>query len=183
MIGLLKNYSESIPLYLGGSHHGDHTSCFILSDGILTQDHLLKCDHQLSDDRIILNVNHAVKVDKFSDVVIASSNIDVFACALYHFSRWIYSELHELRSSHQRCFQRTGVLRNFLKFTRKHLCQSLFFNKVVDVLPAVHALTGYDKASKTGTKFTAFEAVMKCDYKLLYSFGKSKISDQMILSA
>ena len=33
-------------------------------------------------------------------------------------------------ASHQRCFVQKGVLRNFLKFTGKHLCQSLFFNKV-----------------------------------------------------
>ena len=31
------------------------------------------------------------------------------------------------RSSHWRCAVRKGVLRNFLKLTRKHLCQSLFF--------------------------------------------------------
>ena len=36
-----------------------------------------------------------------------------------------------LRSSHRRCSVRKGVLRNFAKFTVKHLCQSLFFNKVV----------------------------------------------------
>ena len=35
-----------------------------------------------------------------------------------------------LRSSHQRCSVRKGFLRNFAKFTRKYLCQSLFFNKV-----------------------------------------------------
>ena len=35
-----------------------------------------------------------------------------------------------LRSSHQRCFVKKGVLRNVTKFTGKHLCQSLFFNKV-----------------------------------------------------
>ena len=34
------------------------------------------------------------------------------------------------RSSHQRCSLKKGVLRNFTKFTGKHLCQSLFFNKV-----------------------------------------------------
>ena len=33
-------------------------------------------------------------------------------------------------SSHQRCFVRKGVLRNFAKFRGKHLCQVLFFNKV-----------------------------------------------------
>ena len=34
------------------------------------------------------------------------------------------------RSSHQRCAMKKGVLRNFSKFTGKHLCRSLFFNKV-----------------------------------------------------
>ena len=34
------------------------------------------------------------------------------------------------RSSHQRCSMMKGVLRNFTKFTGKHLCQSLFFNNV-----------------------------------------------------
>ena len=33
------------------------------------------------------------------------------------------------RSSHQRCSVREGVLRNFTKFTGKHLCQSLFLIK------------------------------------------------------
>ena len=34
------------------------------------------------------------------------------------------------RSIHQRCSVKKGILRNFAKFTGKHLCQSLFFNKV-----------------------------------------------------
>ena len=29
-----------------------------------------------------------------------------------------------------------GVLRNFTKFTRKHICQSIFFNKVAGLRPA-----------------------------------------------
>ena len=33
------------------------------------------------------------------------------------------------RGSQRRCSVRKGVLRNFAKFTRKHLCQSLFFDK------------------------------------------------------
>ena len=37
-----------------------------------------------------------------------------------------------VRSSHQRCSIKIGVLKNFAKFTGKHLCQSLFFNKVAD---------------------------------------------------
>ena len=35
-----------------------------------------------------------------------------------------------VRSSHPEVFCRRGVLRNFAKFTGKHLSQSLFFNKV-----------------------------------------------------
>ena len=34
------------------------------------------------------------------------------------------------RSSHQRCSIQKGVLKDFAKFTGKHLRQSLFFNKV-----------------------------------------------------
>ena len=41
-----------------------------------------------------------------------------------------------LRSSHQRCSMKKGVLKNFTKFTGKHLCQSLFFNKVAGLRPA-----------------------------------------------
>ena len=33
------------------------------------------------------------------------------------------------RSSHPEVFCRKGVLRNFAKFTGKHLCQGLFFKK------------------------------------------------------
>ena len=40
------------------------------------------------------------------------------------------------RSSHRRCSVRKGVLRNFAKFTRKHLCQSLFSNKIAGLRPA-----------------------------------------------
>ena len=38
--------------------------------------------------------------------------------------------IKRVRSSHQRCFAKIGLLRNFTKFTGKYLCQSLFFNKV-----------------------------------------------------
>ena len=37
------------------------------------------------------------------------------------------SQKANYRSSHRRCSVRKGVLRNFEKFTGKHLCQSLFF--------------------------------------------------------
>ena len=53
----------------------------------------------------------------------------------YFFAQWPHqwklkiSHLN-VRSSHQRCSIKKGVLRNFAKSTGKHLCQSLFFSKV-----------------------------------------------------
>ena len=47
--------------------------------------------------------------------------------------------MFKFRSSHRRCSVCTvkkGVLRNFAKFTGKHLCQSLFLNKVAGLKPA-----------------------------------------------
>ena len=38
------------------------------------------------------------------------------------------------RNSRPEVFCEKGVLRNFVKFTRKNLCQSLFFNKVAAVI-------------------------------------------------
>ena len=43
--------------------------------------------------------------------------------------------IYLLRSSHQGCSIKKGVLKNFAKFTGKQLCQSLFFNKVAVVRP------------------------------------------------
>ena len=40
------------------------------------------------------------------------------------------------RSSHQWCSVKKGVVKNFIKFIGKHLCQSLFFNKVASLRPA-----------------------------------------------
>ena len=38
------------------------------------------------------------------------------------------------RSSHRRCSLRKGILRNIPKLTGKHLCQSLFLNKVAGLV-------------------------------------------------
>ena len=47
-----------------------------------------------------------------------------------------YSEpCQTTRSSHRRCSVKKGVLRNFAKFTGKHLCQRLFFDKVAGLRP------------------------------------------------
>ena len=48
--------------------------------------------------------------------------------SLRHF--WYMAQEIRFRSSRPEVFCKKGVHRNFAKFTGKHLCQSLFFNKV-----------------------------------------------------
>ena len=44
--------------------------------------------------------------------------------------------MYSIRSSHQRCSVKKGALKNFAKFTGKHLYQSLFLKKVAGSRPA-----------------------------------------------
>ena len=44
------------------------------------------------------------------------------------------SKSQYIRSSRPDVFCKKGALRNFAKFSRKHLCQSLFFNKVIGLV-------------------------------------------------
>ena len=49
---------------------------------------------------------------------------------------WTKMRIKSDRSRHRRYSVRKGVLRNFTKFTGRHLCQNLFFNKVTGLRPA-----------------------------------------------
>ena len=51
-------------------------------------------------------------------------------CCLYFLVHLKVLILIIYRSSRQEVFCNKGVLKNFTKFTGKHLCQSLFFNKI-----------------------------------------------------
>ena len=46
------------------------------------------------------------------------------------------SSCTQIRSSHWMCSIKKGIRRNFTKFTGKHMCQSLFFNKLAGLSPA-----------------------------------------------
>ena len=48
----------------------------------------------------------------------------------------VFLEVPLFRSSCPEVFCKKGVLNNFAKFTGKHLCQSLFFNKVANLRSA-----------------------------------------------
>ena len=55
---------------------------------------------------------------------------------LLDLSKFHHRNSRAKRSNDLRCFLKKGILRNFAKLARKHLCQSLFFNKVAGLSPA-----------------------------------------------
>ena len=48
----------------------------------------------------------------------------------YYYNADVCKDPNDYRSSLPEVFCKKGVLKNFTKFTGKHLCQNLFFNKV-----------------------------------------------------
>ena len=52
---------------------------------------------------------------------------------------WIKYKLscnHLIKKQPPEVFFKESILRNFAKFTEKNLCQSLFYNRVADLMPA-----------------------------------------------
>ena len=55
-----------------------------------------------------------------------------------HFKTRFDNLTYHFRSSRPEVFRKKGAVRNFAKFTGKHLRQSLFFNKVAGLRPKFH---------------------------------------------
>ena len=62
--------------------------------------------------------------------VVGCTKFFVFENSLGGVLDWKFLDIALNRSSHRRCSVKKSVIRNFAKFTEKHLCQRLFFNKV-----------------------------------------------------
>ena len=76
-----------------------------------------------------------------STAPLAGSVVHFSCCSLvsfFHLYAMMYACVHHRRSrcSRPEVFYKKGVLKNFTKFTGKHLCQSLFFNKVARLRPS-----------------------------------------------
>lgn len=123
-----------VPVFLGGASAADITSCVQLYGGEVTNVPSLRNDHEEADDRMMYHANQSIKEECFEKVIIASSDTDVFVCALYHFNRWIYSGLKEL-------WVVSGKSGTTMAFPIHQLALKLE-SDVIDILPAVHALTG-----------------------------------------
>ena len=134
----------------------------------------MKCTHEQAADPTFFHANHAVKIGNYVSFVIASPDIDIFVSALHHFCKRKYFDVEELWFVSARRNSR-------ILFPIHDLANDLDSN-LAEVLPAIHALTGFDTASKYGRKSRAVREVTDW-YYLLYAFGRDASSDKMIADA
>ena len=93
---MTSNGQSDVPVYPGGANKEDITSCIQVWRGETIRVPSLKNDHEEADDGIFYRLNHSIKDDGFEKVVIASTDTDVFICAMYHYNRWVYHDLKEM---------------------------------------------------------------------------------------
>ena len=131
---IMTNDITEKPLFLGGANKEDITSCYKVYDGNCTAQRFLKCTHEEADDRLLLHITHAINIENFKKVIVASSDTDILVNLIHHFLQWQYSDLQEL-------WLLSGT-RNNQQAIPVHDVVSRFDRTVLDVLPAVHSLAG-----------------------------------------
>ena len=71
-----------------------------------------------------------------TSLTVRATNSELFMTLLKNDIRITKSTFFCFQKQPPEVFCKKSVLRNFAKFTGKHLCQSLFFNNVTDLRPA-----------------------------------------------
>ena len=122
---VIKNYSGEMPVYLGGSLSGDIFRCQKVERGNISDAPNLRCEHEEADDRLMLHIDDAVRAG-YEKIIITSPDTDIFVTALYHYTKWMYV-----------CGK--GEITRAVPL---HAIATKLESAVVDVLPALHALTG-----------------------------------------
>ena len=148
--------------------------CVSFVNGLVSAERLLELKHEEAYDLIFFHANRAIKTGNYGSVVIASPHTNIFVSALHHFCKLKYFDLQELRF--------LSGSRNSRTFFPIHDLGNNLDSDLVEILPAIHALTRCDKASKVGTKSIGVRKRADC-YHFLYAFGRDALSDEMIPDA
>ena len=67
---IIKSYKESRLLFLGGGNKDDITSCVMITNGEVSFQRLLKCDHKEADDWVLSHANHALNINNYKKLII-----------------------------------------------------------------------------------------------------------------
>ncbi|CAG2057048.1 unnamed protein product [Timema podura] len=145
---LLSPQDEINPIYIGRLGGGGLTN-ILLENDTKEDRSTLQSDLEEADERLLLHVHHAV-ARNVERIVIASSDTDVFVCALYHFFKTFKRErLSELWALCGKCIAARAVLIHKLLEVLEH--------SLIETIPALHSIIGCDTTSKFGTKLTALK--------------------------
>lgn len=128
-----------------------------------------------ADERLFIHINHAVNNTNVKSLLIASSDTDVFVCAIYYYHSVFKS------SGLQKLWTLSGKGHTTRYLPIHDICEVLD-NQVIETLPAIHSLSGCDTTSKVGTKHAALIRAKGYSY-LLQDFGKKDLSDGMLENA
>ena len=172
---LVKQGNHEKPVYLGGGHKVTPKMCMKLTKDSATWIPSLQCECEEADDRIMKHIENCVSTDFVERVMIASADTDVMISALYHFKM---------------CYQKGGLkelwiikdTRSSVKYIPLHKMIENMDDLLVNILPAVHSLTGCDTTSKIGTKLMALKTARHSG-KLLEDFGVAPLDEEMIQNA
>ena len=107
----------------------------MISIGIASSQQFLKCDHEEAGDRMLFHAGHAIQIENFKKIIIVSPDTNVLVSAVHHFSCWVLSDLKELWITGGK----KGTQRQALPV---HSLVDKLDGDVVEILPALHALTG-----------------------------------------
>lgn len=164
--------TASVLIYLGGVVKDGQPRCFTIKNGIVEEELTLESDHEEADDRILTHISHMTLTSKVSNVVICSTDTDVFVSALYHYlQKWKRLGLKELWIAF-------GVGKTS-RYIPLHSFEGRVPLTVLTALPAIHSLTGCDTTSKVSTKLAALKAAESCAEDLLLEFGKGPLNEDM----
>ena len=155
VLNKVKSEQFDKPLFLGGSHKKNDAMCVSFVNVLVSVERSLECTltKREGDNRIFFHENHhAIKIGNYRSVGIASPETDIFVSAIHHFCKLNCFDLEKLWFVSGQANSRTF-------FPVHNLVNDLDLD-LVEVLPAIHALTGCDTASKVGTKSRAVTAVM-----------------------
>ena len=86
------------------------------------------------DDRMLIHVNHAVRVKNFRKIIIASPDTGIFFNLVYEFLHWIYDDLDQLGMITDKKGSENAI--------RIHVIGERLDDSITEILPAIHALTG-----------------------------------------
>ena len=165
---MIDMYHEEKPVYLGGCHQFcEEEKCYVICNGIKTLVPELESTLDEADDRMMIHVDHATRVDSCTAALICSRDSDVYVSFMYH-----YSKTWKLQGLTQAWMEDMGM------YVPIHTICLEMGDDLVEMLPAAHTLTGCDTTSKIGTKKKALTVLKSLQHFELKTFGIGQLTAQ-----